>query len=234
MPPTAVKLTDSKRKKRLCGGNSEPLILELRQAHLIRKPFFFKIYLLIYFCLYRVFIATRRLSLVVASRCCSPAVVGRLLFVAASLVAQCGLEGASTSVTVSCGLRRCGLRAQWHVGSSQTRDRTHVPCIGSGLSTNGPPGKPQKAFSKNKPHFFKADNFVDAFPVKKQKLAKANFMQFLVDVMRVRRCQKLSELTDFQSRKFTHPKFSGKLGIPINILEKFVTKYSRNTYALIK
>ena len=34
-----------------------------------------------------------------------------------------------------------GLVAPWHVGSSQTRARTHVPCIGSRPSTTAPPGK---------------------------------------------------------------------------------------------
>ena len=33
-------------------------------------------------------------------------------------------------------LRRSGLVAQWHVGSSQTRDRTLVPCIGRQIPTH--------------------------------------------------------------------------------------------------
>ena len=59
----------------------------------------------------------------------------------------CGARalGAQASVVAACGLSSCGSRAlerrlssRWltglaaprHVGSSQTRDRTHVPCIG--------------------------------------------------------------------------------------------------------
>ena len=45
--------------------------------------------------------------------------------------------GARASVVVAPGSRaqaqqlwRTGLVAPWHVGSSQTRDRAHVPCIG--------------------------------------------------------------------------------------------------------
>ena len=63
-----------------------------------------------------------------------------------SPVAEHGLWGAQTSVTAMRGLSSCGskalehasfsscvtggLVAPWHVESSQTRDRTHVPCIG--------------------------------------------------------------------------------------------------------
>ena len=40
-----------------------------------------------------------------------------------------------------------GLVAPWHVGSSQTRARTRVPCIGRHrFSTTAPPGKPHKIF----------------------------------------------------------------------------------------
>ena len=35
-----------------------------------------------------------------------------------------------------------GLVAPQHVGSSQSRDQIHVPCIGGGFLTTGPPGKP--------------------------------------------------------------------------------------------
>ena len=35
-----------------------------------------------------------------------------------------------------------GLVAPWHLGSSQTRYQTDVPCIESGFLTTGPPGKP--------------------------------------------------------------------------------------------
>ena len=60
--------------------------------------------------------------------CCG----ARALGTRASVVVVCGLS--------SCGLRalehrlsslwRMGLVAPWHVESSWTRDRTHVPCIG--------------------------------------------------------------------------------------------------------
>ena len=46
-------------------------------------------------------------------------------FIAASLVAEHSLQ---TRRLRSCGSR--GLVAPRHVGSSQTRARTHVPCIG--------------------------------------------------------------------------------------------------------
>ena len=59
-------------------------------------------------------------------------VVHRLLIAVASLVVEHRLQ--------TCGLQQYGTRAQqlwctglvatWHVGSSQTRARTHVPCIG--------------------------------------------------------------------------------------------------------
>ena len=48
-----------------------------------------------------------------------------LLIVVASLVAERGLQGAWAQY-----LWHVGLVALWHVGSSWTRDRTHVPCIG--------------------------------------------------------------------------------------------------------
>ena len=98
--------------------------------------FFFNINLLIlfiYLWLHWVFVAARGLSLV--------AVCG-LLIAVASLVAEHGLQGFS-----SCGMGArqlwlagsgwqaqqlwcTGLVAPWHVGSSRTRARTRVPCIG--------------------------------------------------------------------------------------------------------
>ena len=42
-------------------------------------------------------------------------------------------------------MRRIGLVAPWHVESSRTRDRTHVPCTGRFLST-APPEKPTDLF----------------------------------------------------------------------------------------
>ena len=51
-----------------------------------------------------------------------------LLIVVASPVAKQRLRGAGASEVVACGFISCG--APWHVGSSQTRDQTHVSCIG--------------------------------------------------------------------------------------------------------
>ena len=53
--------------------------------------------------------------------------VRRPLTVAASLVAEHRLQTRRVS---SCGSRAQGPVAPRHVGSSQTRARTHVPCIG--------------------------------------------------------------------------------------------------------
>ena len=84
-------------------------------------------------------------SLVSVSRGYSPAVVLRLLTVMTSLVVESGLqasEGFSSCSAWAQQLRlvgsgsqaqqlwRRGLVALWHVGSSQSRDRNHVPCIG--------------------------------------------------------------------------------------------------------
>ena len=42
------------------------------------------------------------------------------------------------SWALQCGLsRHMGLVAPWRVGSSQTRDRTHVPCIGRQILNHG-------------------------------------------------------------------------------------------------
>ena len=61
----------------------------------------------------------------------------KLLLAVASLVAEHGLQGLWASVAVAPGLWQTGsvvvalgLVAPQQVGSSQTRDRTHVPCIG--------------------------------------------------------------------------------------------------------
>ena len=69
-------------------------------------------------------------SLVAVSWGCSPAAVSGLLTELASPVAGHGLEGQDFS--------SCGSWAQWrwlpgalrHLESSQTRDRTHVSCVG--------------------------------------------------------------------------------------------------------
>ena len=44
-------------------------------------------------------------------------------------IAEHGLLTVVASLTVETGSRRTGLAALKHVGSSQTRDWTHVPCI---------------------------------------------------------------------------------------------------------
>ena len=69
-------------------------------------------YVFICFWLLWVFIAVRGFSLV--------AVCG-LLIATASLVVEHGLQGVQ-ALELSC----MGLVAPWYVGSSQTRDRTHV------------------------------------------------------------------------------------------------------------
>ena len=42
------------------------------------------------------------------------------------------------------GLWSMGLVAPWHVGSSQSRDRTRVSCTGRRIPISVPPGKPQE------------------------------------------------------------------------------------------
>ena len=71
-----------------------------------------------------VFAATRGLSLAVVSSGYSLVVTLRLLFVAPSPGADSGTHGLS-----SCGTWVWLLHGMWDL-SSQTRDRTHVPCIG--------------------------------------------------------------------------------------------------------
>ena len=61
-------------------------------------------------------------------------VEGRLLISAASLVVH-GIQGTQAQGT--------GLVAQQYVGSSRTRDETHVLCIGRWILTTGSPGKSQ-------------------------------------------------------------------------------------------
>ena len=76
-----------------------------------------------------------RLSLVVGNRRCSLAAGRGLLIVVASLAAKCGPR------TWVQQLWHTGLAAQRLVGSSQTRDRTCVPCIGRQIFTTELPGK---------------------------------------------------------------------------------------------
>ena len=63
--------------------------------------------------------------LVAMSRGCSPGVLPGLLIAVASLVAEHRLQGTSLQQS-----RYTGLVAPLHAEASQTRDQTHVPCIG--------------------------------------------------------------------------------------------------------
>ena len=92
--------------------------------------------LFIYFWLGWVFVVAYRLSLVEASGG-HPVVAARgLLDVVASLVVEHSLSALEIQQ-----LWHTGLVVPEHVGSSWTRDYTHVPCIGGGFLTTGPPGK---------------------------------------------------------------------------------------------
>ena len=91
-------------------------------------PGMFQIYffnLFIQFWLRWVFVAARRLSLAGGELGLLFVVVCGLLIAVASLVAEHGLQG-----TWAQQLWHTGLVAPRHVGSSQTRARTRVPCIG--------------------------------------------------------------------------------------------------------
>ena len=88
--------------------------------------FFFNIYILkfIYFWLHWVFVAVRRLSLVAES-------VGYSLLWCSGFSLRCFLLLRSTGSRAQAQqLWRTGLVAPQHVGSSRTRARTRVPCIG--------------------------------------------------------------------------------------------------------
>ena len=98
---------------------------------------FFKfIYLFIYFWLCWVFLAARRLSLVAASggysslRWAGFSLRWLLLLGARALgtwAQQLWLVGSRAQAQQ---LWHTGFVAPWHMGSSRTRARTHVPCIG--------------------------------------------------------------------------------------------------------
>ena len=89
-----------------------------------------------------------------------------LLIAVASLIAEQGLSGAWTSVAADVGsvavapgrwstgseVWHLGLVALWPEGSSQTRDRTQVPCIGRQFLNLGPPGKSSVLTSESKNH----------------------------------------------------------------------------------
>ena len=88
--------------------------------------FFFILFICFWLCW--VFIAKQWVSLVAANRSYSLVAVPGLFMVEVSLVAEHGLEIAWTQQ-----LWYMGLAAPQHVGSSQTRDPTCVPCIGRGI-----------------------------------------------------------------------------------------------------
>ena len=82
----------------------------------------------LYFCLCRVFVAARGLSLVAASRDYSS--VGYTGFsLQRLLLLQSTGARVWASVVAAEGFNSCGLVAPWHVGSSWNRDQTCVSCI---------------------------------------------------------------------------------------------------------
>ena len=85
---------------------------------------FKKLIFLIYFCLCWVFTAMLSFSLVVVSEGCSLVLEYRLR--------RHRLQYVQLTDSRALGqyLWCTGLVAQWHMGSSQTRDQTHVPSIG--------------------------------------------------------------------------------------------------------
>ena len=67
----------------------------------------------------------------------------RLLVVLASLAAEHRLQGAWATAATAHGLlqlRGTGLAAPRHAGSSQSRDRTRVPCISRPIINHWAPG----------------------------------------------------------------------------------------------
>ena len=86
---------------------------------------YFKKIFLIFIWLHWVFVAACGLSLVVGSGGCSLGVVCRLLIAVASLGAEHRLQHWAQQLWCLC------LVALGQVKSSQARDGTHVPCIGS-------------------------------------------------------------------------------------------------------
>ena len=85
-------------------------------------------YVFIYFWLYSVFVAVRRLSLATASRGCSLVAACGLLIAVAPLVAERGLQCVRASVVVACG-PSC---PEAH-GNSPDRDWNPCPCAGRQL-----------------------------------------------------------------------------------------------------
>ena len=111
----------------------------------IELLFLFLITLFIYFWLHWVFIASPGLSLVVVSRGYSPLRCAGFSLWWLLLLQSMGSRHTGFS---SCGvwaqyLWRTGLVAPWHVGSSWTRARTRVPCIGRWILNHCTTGKPK-------------------------------------------------------------------------------------------
>ena len=110
----------------------------------IQERFFFLIYKFIYFWLCWVFIAACRLSLLAVSgvysllRCAGFSLRWVLLLQSTGSrhvsFSSCGTQAQQSWLTGSRAQARqlwhMGLVALQHVGSSRTRARTHVPCIG--------------------------------------------------------------------------------------------------------
>ena len=113
----------------LCSIPVCSLLLSLTTFGKLFKTFYLKkkncFYLFIYFWLLWTFLAVCGLSLAVASRGSSLVATYQLLFAAASLTTEHGLQSAQFSSVA----RRLSF-APRHVESSQNRDGTHVHCTG--------------------------------------------------------------------------------------------------------
>ena len=81
------------------------------------------------------FTTAAQASVVAASAGCSLAVACSLLIAVASLLAEHGPRSTGSVLWLT------GLVALQQVGSSQTRDRTHVSALVGRFLTTGPPGK---------------------------------------------------------------------------------------------
>ena len=115
------KWIEKNKNKNQRNVKSANLSNTLGSGHAFRINLWFsKIF--IYFWLCWVFVAAHELPLVAVSGSYSLVVVCGLLIAVASLVAKHGLS----SLVVAA----CGLAVQRHVGSFQTRDQIHIPCIG--------------------------------------------------------------------------------------------------------
>ena len=138
---------------------TKPVSSERKFHHVHFVFIYLFIYLFIYFWLRWVFVAARGLSLDAASggysslRCTGFSSWWLLLLQSTGSrhagFSSCGTRAQQLWFTGSRAqaqqLWRTGLVALWHVGSSWTRARTYVPCIGSRFLTTVLPGKSQKA-----------------------------------------------------------------------------------------